>query len=237
MARLKSELEVACPCCQTILVIDTNLGRVVSHKEPERGNKPELSDAQRILAERSGAARSDLPAVGRFGEDARRRAVEAVRRGAASGEGRAGHEADARFRSRLVVVIPSAPSALPLVLAPPSLPRSTAKMPTSSDDDETCFHEETRIVKAHPISTVVVEFRRQRRPALPSAVEDRLAAGKRCAERAIPRAQRVDASVRRRDAAVRVVEQHALDLPDVACPPAASRSRPSAPRCSRRRSR
>jgi hypothetical protein len=51
MARLKSELEVPCPCCQTILVIDTNLGRVVSHHEPDRGNKPELSQAQRILAE------------------------------------------------------------------------------------------------------------------------------------------------------------------------------------------
>jgi hypothetical protein len=51
MARLKSEIEVACPCCQSTLVIDLNLGRVVSHKEPERGNKPELSDAQRILAE------------------------------------------------------------------------------------------------------------------------------------------------------------------------------------------
>ena len=51
MARLKSELEVTCPCCQTTLVIDLNLGRVVSHHEPERGNKPELSDAQRILAE------------------------------------------------------------------------------------------------------------------------------------------------------------------------------------------
>jgi hypothetical protein len=51
MARLKSELEVICPCCQTALVIDTNLGRVVSHKEPDRGNKPELSQAQRILAE------------------------------------------------------------------------------------------------------------------------------------------------------------------------------------------
>ena len=50
MARLKSELEVTCPCCQTELVIDTNLGRVVSHREPDRGNKPELSDAQRILA-------------------------------------------------------------------------------------------------------------------------------------------------------------------------------------------
>src|SRR6266508_2391657 len=51
MARLKSELEVTCPCCQATLVIDMNLGRVVSHKEPERGNKPELSEAQRILAE------------------------------------------------------------------------------------------------------------------------------------------------------------------------------------------
>jgi hypothetical protein len=50
MAKLKSELEVLCPCCHTILVVDTNLGRVVSHREPDRGNKPELSDAQRILA-------------------------------------------------------------------------------------------------------------------------------------------------------------------------------------------
>ena len=50
MAHLKSELEVACPCCHTVLVIDTNLGRVVSHKEPDRGNKPELSNAQGILA-------------------------------------------------------------------------------------------------------------------------------------------------------------------------------------------
>ena len=51
MARLKSELEVVCPCCQTTLVIDTNLGRVVGHHEPERGNKPELSQAQRIIAD------------------------------------------------------------------------------------------------------------------------------------------------------------------------------------------
>jgi len=51
MARLKSELDITCPCCHTALVIDTNLGRVVSHAEPDRGNKPELSDAQRILAD------------------------------------------------------------------------------------------------------------------------------------------------------------------------------------------
>ncbi len=50
MAKLKSELEIACPCCQTVLIVDTNLGRVVSHREPDRGNKPELSNAQGILA-------------------------------------------------------------------------------------------------------------------------------------------------------------------------------------------
>jgi hypothetical protein len=53
MARLKSELEVTCPCCQSTLVIDLNLGRVISHKEPERGDKPELSEAQRILADQA----------------------------------------------------------------------------------------------------------------------------------------------------------------------------------------
>jgi hypothetical protein len=50
MAKLKSEIEVTCPCCKSALVIDTNLGRVISHKEPERGDKPELSEAARILA-------------------------------------------------------------------------------------------------------------------------------------------------------------------------------------------
>ena len=57
MAKLKSEIEVRCPCCDAVLVVDTNLGRVVSHQEPDRGNKPELSDAQRILAQE--AARRD----------------------------------------------------------------------------------------------------------------------------------------------------------------------------------
>jgi hypothetical protein len=50
MARLKSELELLCPCCGATLVVDVNLGRVVSHVAPERGDKPELNDAQRILA-------------------------------------------------------------------------------------------------------------------------------------------------------------------------------------------
>jgi len=53
MAQLRSELEIACPCCQTTLVVDLNLGRVVRHQEPERGAKPELSDAHRLLAEQA----------------------------------------------------------------------------------------------------------------------------------------------------------------------------------------
>jgi hypothetical protein len=53
MAKLKSEVEVTCPCCQATLVFDMNLGRIVGHKEPDRGNKPELTEAQRILAEQA----------------------------------------------------------------------------------------------------------------------------------------------------------------------------------------
>ena len=49
--KLKSEFEATCPCCQATLVIDTNLRRVVRHEEPVRGDRPELSEAQRILAE------------------------------------------------------------------------------------------------------------------------------------------------------------------------------------------
>jgi hypothetical protein len=51
MPRLQSEIEVVCPCCQSTLVVDVNLGRIVSHSEPENPNRPELSDAQRILAD------------------------------------------------------------------------------------------------------------------------------------------------------------------------------------------
>lgn len=50
MVKLKSELEVICPCCSAVLVVDTNLGRVISHREPERTDKPELDEAARILA-------------------------------------------------------------------------------------------------------------------------------------------------------------------------------------------
>ena len=49
--RLQSEREVQCPCCRSTLVVDLNLGRVISHREPESGLNIELSDAQRILAD------------------------------------------------------------------------------------------------------------------------------------------------------------------------------------------
>jgi hypothetical protein len=51
MTKLKSELEVLCPCCGATLVIDTNLGRVIEHREPEREDKPDLDAAQKILAD------------------------------------------------------------------------------------------------------------------------------------------------------------------------------------------
>ena len=53
MARLKSELEITCPCCSAVLVIDTNLGRVIEHHEPPNPDRPELSEAERILAEQA----------------------------------------------------------------------------------------------------------------------------------------------------------------------------------------
>lgn len=51
MARLETEFEVTCPCCQSTLVVDTGLRRVVRHVEVERADKPKLDDAHRILAD------------------------------------------------------------------------------------------------------------------------------------------------------------------------------------------
>lgn len=53
MAKLNSEFEVTCPCCSASLVVDANLKRVVRHTDPPSGPKPELDDAQRILAEQA----------------------------------------------------------------------------------------------------------------------------------------------------------------------------------------
>jgi hypothetical protein len=51
--KLESEFVVPCPCCHSTLTVDTNLKRVVRHEEPARGDRPELSDAQRIVAEQA----------------------------------------------------------------------------------------------------------------------------------------------------------------------------------------
>ncbi len=49
--KLKSEFDAMCPCCHATLVIDGNLRRIVRHEEPPSGNRPELSDAHRLVAE------------------------------------------------------------------------------------------------------------------------------------------------------------------------------------------
>jgi hypothetical protein len=51
MVKLQSELEVQCPCCKSTLIVDMNLGRVISHKEPESGQRVELTDVHKILSE------------------------------------------------------------------------------------------------------------------------------------------------------------------------------------------
>src|SRR5947199_5673715 len=53
MPKLESEFEIACPCCSATLVVDANLQRVIRHVEPPSANRPELDDAQRILAEQA----------------------------------------------------------------------------------------------------------------------------------------------------------------------------------------
>jgi hypothetical protein len=57
MAKLTSERELECPCCGAVLTVDLNLGRIVSHEAPANPNRPELDNAQKILADQ--AARRD----------------------------------------------------------------------------------------------------------------------------------------------------------------------------------
>jgi len=53
MAKLTSERELECPCCGAVLTVDLNLGRIVSHEAPANPNRPELDNAQRILADQA----------------------------------------------------------------------------------------------------------------------------------------------------------------------------------------
>ena len=57
MAKLTSERELECPCCRAVLTIDLNLGRIVSHEAAPNPDRPELDNAQKILADQ--AARRD----------------------------------------------------------------------------------------------------------------------------------------------------------------------------------
>jgi hypothetical protein len=56
---LKSEFDATCPCCHATLVVDTNLRRIVRYEEPASGDKPELSDAHRLVDEQA-KRREDL---------------------------------------------------------------------------------------------------------------------------------------------------------------------------------
>ena len=112
MARLKSELEVVCPCCQSTLVIDLNLGRVVSHQEPERGNKPELSDAHRLVAEEA-ARREAIFQQSVNAEKTRGDALATIRRGLKQANQGAGDEADEGLRSGLTSLTRETPGESP----------------------------------------------------------------------------------------------------------------------------
>lgn len=83
MTRLASEVELPCPCCGAVLVFDRNLGRIVSHVVPERGDKPELSDAQRIIAaeaaRREAIFEQSVQSEKTRGDDLSRRFEEALR--------------------------------------------------------------------------------------------------------------------------------------------------------------
>ncbi len=48
---LSSEFDVVCPCCGAVQTVDARLKRVVAHREPEHEDRPELDQAQRILAQ------------------------------------------------------------------------------------------------------------------------------------------------------------------------------------------
>jgi Zn-finger nucleic acid-binding protein len=70
VAKLTSEFEIDCPCCSAKLVVDGNLQRVIRHSEPPNPDRPELDDAQRILAEQ--AARREALFQKSFAEEQNR---------------------------------------------------------------------------------------------------------------------------------------------------------------------
>jgi hypothetical protein len=83
MTKIASEFDVLCPCCHSTLVVDANLRRVIAHREPERADKPELTEAQRILAEQAARRESlfqqSVQAERTRGDDLARRFEEALK--------------------------------------------------------------------------------------------------------------------------------------------------------------
>ena len=54
MAKKSAPIEVLCPCCQSKLVIDTQLASVLSHTpQPKTAPDVDISDAARILADQA----------------------------------------------------------------------------------------------------------------------------------------------------------------------------------------
>jgi hypothetical protein len=49
MTKLKSEIELTCPCCGATLIVDKNLDRVISHQEPPREDRPDLDRAAQLV--------------------------------------------------------------------------------------------------------------------------------------------------------------------------------------------
>ena len=83
MAKLKSEIEVTCPCCSAVLVIDKNLDRVVSHRELPREDRPDLDRAAQLVdeekARREAAFQQSVEAEKTRGDALSRRFDEALR--------------------------------------------------------------------------------------------------------------------------------------------------------------
>jgi hypothetical protein len=83
VAKLKSEIELTCPCCGAILVVDKNLDRVVSHQEPSREDRPDLDYAAQLVdqerARREAAFQQSVESEKSRGDALSRRFEEALR--------------------------------------------------------------------------------------------------------------------------------------------------------------
>ena len=122
MTKLKSEFDVPCPCCRAVLVIDTNLRRVVRRIEPENENKPELSDAERILAD-AAARREAIFAESVENERTRGDALSSVSRKHCDRRGRN------RSPSRRAISISTERQKLRREIAPPVSPAVIERLP------------------------------------------------------------------------------------------------------------